>query len=251
MGLRRLGKLALKLSPFLVVAVLLLLAGSTNLFSPQLERDLLAQAKEELVESRPILISLAIAFTIFYAGYLIYRPLRCGFEKALTKFGKGFSDRGRRLWSLSFQTAFWLLVIGASMKVVAPNFINNLVVGGGFVAGAAIVAVDSVKNAISSVFLHTLPKCKETDYVKVIGVDSAEGVIEKIDYLYTTIQPEDPGQKVVLPNSTVLNSSLIIGKATLPVQKKEPVVIRVECRCPNCGHTNVVTADPSKPPAQP
>jgi small-conductance mechanosensitive channel len=87
-------------------------------------------------------------------------------------------------------------------------------VSGGIVIGALVLAAkDEMKSVVGSIELHSLPKCQEGDYVKIIGTETIEGVITRIDYLHTSIDVKGEGtQIIVVPNSKLWESSLLINR---------------------------------------
>lgn len=232
MNLRHLPRLFVKLLPIIVVVALMAFFGNTEWFSKDLHNQIVEHLKAGAAQLMPILMNLGIAFIVVYAGYLVFKPMRCGVERCLTSAAAaGFSNRGKRFWILLFQAAFWMVLATIAARIIAPTFVDNIVVGGSIIMGVLVLAAqDMVKNIIASLSLHTMPKCQEGEYVKVVGTD-AEGEIVKIDYLSTHIKLKGEGLRmIVLPNSTVWNNAVIVGKPAKE-EKKNPTCCKC-CTCP-------------------
>ncbi len=132
-----------------------------------------------------------------------------------------------------------MTVILLACRIVAPGFVDSALLSSSIVMGViGLAAQNEVKNVIASVFLHSAPKCEVGDYVKIVGSDGAEGVITKIDYLSATIDVKGEGKRsIIVPNSTVWNNSVMLGKPEKDEKKKDDdkkVVVVV--RCCGAGH---------------
>ena len=196
-----------------IVAAISIVTGTdwlTETVHPLLGKNLTAAFSHAL----PTLGNAAIGFLIVWAGSLIFQPTRCGLERCLNSKTLHLSSRGKRFWLLSYQACFWLTVGIVACLIIAPSFLDKAVLGGSIFMGVVVLAAqDAVKNMIASVCLHTMPKCHEGDYVKILTTDGAEGIIEKIDYLTCTIDEKGEGlRKVVLPNIMLWNNAVLVGK---------------------------------------
>jgi small-conductance mechanosensitive channel len=151
-----------------------------------------------------------------------------------------------------------LFVLSIAFAWIAPTgLMTNVAISGGVVtlfAGVfALGAKDALGNIFYSVCLHTLPKCKEGDYVKVEGVSPAEGVIEKIDFLTSRIKRADTGQMVVLTNNLLWLNTVTIGVPPAKPKDKDdaPKVIVYCCHGGNCPGAQAATAPTPAQTTQP
>jgi hypothetical protein len=185
-----------------------------------------------------------------YSAYLFYGAAKNTWVRMLAKVG--CAQRGMGFWIMCFQAAFWLFFITLAFSALAPTGLwQSIAVSGGFVAAIAGVialgAKDAVANIFYSVCLHTLPKCKEGDYVKVEGVTPAEGTIEKIDFLTSRIKRSDSEQRVVVTNSILWQNTVTIG-VPAPEKKKDetPKVVVICCHGDaNCTHQQGLSQVPA------
>jgi hypothetical protein len=233
--MKKFPRLLVKLLPILIVASLVAF-GSTSMVSTQLHLDTMAQLKQSLDLVRPVLINIGIAFVVVYSAFLAFHPLRCGVQRCLDSASNTLHARGRRFWMLFFQAAFWVTIGLLACRIVAPGFVDSAMLSSSIVMGVVgLAAQNEVKNVIASVFLHSAPKCEVGDYIKIVGSEGAEGVITKIDYLSATIDVKGEGKRsIIVPNSTVWNNSVVLGKPEAEEKKKDDdkkVVVVVRC----CG----------------
>ena len=240
----------LKFVPFLLVAGFFVISGSTNLVSSQVHVQILAQLKALESKIVPMALNLSLSFLVVYSAYLFYGSAKNGWVRMLTKVG--CAPRGMGFWIMCFQAAFWLFFISIAFTTLAPTgLLKSVAVSGGFVAAIAGVVALGAKDAVGNVFwsicLHTLPKCKEGDRVKVEGVAPAEGIIEKIDFLTTRIKRQDSAQVVVITNAVLWQSTVSIGEPA-PEKKKDdaPKVIVICCHGDaDCEHKQGLATVPA------
>jgi small-conductance mechanosensitive channel len=229
----------LKLTPILLAAGFVVISGSTTWISVQVHTQIVGQLKALEAMILPIAINLVASFVIVYMAWLLYGSAKNVWAKFLTKVG--CAPRGRSFWVMCFQILFWVIPISLAFAVIAPTgLIRGVALSGGvFAAGVGVLALgakDAFANWFYSICLHTLPKCKEGDFVKVCGIDPAEGTITKISFLYTEIRRKKGDQTVIITNADLWTKTVTIGEPPPKEEKDEKQFVVYCCHGTDCQH---------------
>jgi hypothetical protein len=249
------AKKLLKLLPIILVVGFIVISGSTTWASKQVHDQIAKQLHAFEGELLPFALNMSLAFLIVYSAWLFYGSAKTGWVNFLTRVG--VAQRGMTFLTMCFQAVFWLFTVSLAFTTLAPTgLLKNVAISGGFVAAiAGVVALgakDAVANVFYSVCLHTLPKCAEGDYVKVEGVTPAEGVIQKINFLTSTIKRADTGQMVVLTNNLLWQNTVTIGIPPAKPKDKDdaPKVIVYCCHGGSCPGALQAASVPVPPASQ-
>jgi small-conductance mechanosensitive channel len=230
--LGRLPSYAVKLLPFILFAAFIVITGNTNWFSAALHNQMVSQFQVMKKILLPLALNVASALLILYGAMLSYHAVRNAFSRLFTTMAPNVSEQGRYLTGFLFQSTFWVLVVIVAARIVAPGFVDSLLLSGGLIAtGFAIFQKDTIQGFVYSWCLHLKPRFVIGDYIKVVGTAEAEGVVTKIDYVHTWITLKD-GREDTIPNSAVWTASIIVGKP--PEEEKTDDKAGEKCGCHCC-----------------
>ncbi len=201
-----------KLLPFVAFLAFVIITGNTNWLTQTLHDQMVMTLKHNRVMLLPMILDFSIAALVVYGAFISYKTLESIFTRSLGAVAPTMSEKGRNLSGLIFQTAFWMFIIFVAARIVAPKFIDSMLLGGGILAGSlAFIWKDTLQNFALSWCLHVKPRCSVGDYIKIVEKSDAQGVVLKIDYLHIKLQLDD-GREITVPNSIVWTATIIHGK---------------------------------------
>lgn len=229
-----------KMLPIVLVLGFVVISGSTNWLSTQVHAQMVKQLNAFSGKLMPFALNAAIGFLIVYGAWLLYGHTRNTVNQLLAR--SPATEKGRRLVILTLQAVYWFAALYIAASFVAPDFLSKAFLGFSILSAALALALqDAAKNIIASICLHTMPKCAEGDTIEVIGTDEAKGKLTKVGYFNAEIAISDSktGRKMIVPNSTLWNSPMVIGEPEPEDDEKDkdaetPKVVVVHCCNPNC-----------------
>ena len=149
---------------------------------------------------------------------LIYAIIAKVLKKILSVLDRHLERRGTAPTVRHFMNAlvkavvlgFTIVSMIVQLNIVEASSIAALVASAG--VGISLAAQGVLSNFAGGVLLLILRPFREGEYIIVKGED-AEGTVEKIELYYTTIRTSD-GTRLVIPNSTLTNKSVVNSTLT-------------------------------------
>jgi small-conductance mechanosensitive channel len=226
-----------KLLPTIILLVIAILAGATNVFSTHVRELVNTTLKQHLAAFMPMAINLLIVVILLNFVYLLYHPSLCGLERILGK--SEASERAKNFTLKAARALYWVGSVCVIVAIFAPEMMGKVVLGFGVLGAAITLALqDAAKNLISGLRIQFSDHALEGTAVKVIGAD-IEGTVVNIGY-FTTVVATEKGE-VTVPNT------LVWEKAVLK-KKPEPSKIILP---PGCTLDEPAKKDDDPPPHDP
>ena len=150
---------------------------------------------------------------------LIFWLISLAVRKIILAFSKKCDESKKDVIILLSQiTCFTLLIFGIITGLGTMGINISALVAGlgltGFTLGFALK--DSLSNILAGVLIVMYKPFQRND---LIGVTDSEGTLTEINLRYTTLQ--DDGQKILIPNSIILNNKIIIKEKKNNLKSEE------------------------------
>jgi small-conductance mechanosensitive channel len=198
-----------KLMPTIVLLVLAIIAGATDVFSVNVQDFVQNTLKAKVMSWIPILVDLLIAGVVFNLAWLLHDPLKRMAEKAFER--SHASDRGKQLGMKAVILVFWAVVIFFITSMFASELMGKFVLGFSVLGAALTLAMQGAANDfICGVLMQFSCRLREGDDIKTIGMD-VEGKVRSVGYLSTTVESADG--VISVPNRKIWESALKVKKA--------------------------------------
>jgi small-conductance mechanosensitive channel len=207
----RLPVILRKMLPTIILIVIAVLAGATDVFSEQVRSVVVAQFKQRAGSLMPFAINLLIVAILFNIAYLLYHPSVCWLERLLEK--SRASDRAKSFTIKAVRLLYWSLAVIIIISLFVPELMGKVVLGFGVLGAAITLALqDAAKNFISGLRVHSMTDFRAGTEVKPIGSPNLEleGTIVDIGYLSTTVKTKDG--EVTVPNTQLWERAVLRKK---------------------------------------
>lgn len=198
-----------KLLPAIALIAVAIVAGSTDLFSAQVQQFTLAALKERAAAFMPIVLDLVVAGVVLNIAWLLSGYVNKIAEKALER--SGASDRGKQLGIKVVQMLFWGIAIFIVLSMFASELMGKFVLGFSVLGAALTLAMQGAANDfICGVLMQFTQRVRDGDEIKVIGLAEVEGKVRDVGYLSTVVESADGVLSV--PNRKIWESALKVKK---------------------------------------
>lgn len=214
---------ARKLLPTIILVVLAVLAGATDVFSHQVRELVTRMFQDYATKLIPFALNALIGCIILNVAYLVYHPLRDGLARAMAS--SGASERGKNLVMRGMQLLYWAVAIFIALTLVAPDVLSKVFLGGSLFLAALTLALQGAANDfICGMLLQFSPRFKIDDDIQIVGMD-VKGKVKDIDYLSTEVLAADGLIRV--PNREVWAKAVKVVKAE---PAKSPIILPADVR---------------------
>ena len=208
-----------KLLPTIVLVVLAVLAGATNVFTSEVHKLVAKLFQDFAKQLLPFAVNALVGAIVLNLAYLLYHPLRNALLRVM-KSGQA-SERHKNLIVRGMQLAYWGVALFVALTIVAPDVLSKVFLGGSFLIAALIVALQGVANdLICGIMLQFSPRCKKGDEICPIGLENAKGTVDEIGYLSTRIETADGVVRV--PNREIWARAI---KVVAPVKPPSLIIL--------------------------
>lgn len=207
-----------KLFPTLFLIIVVVIAGTTDIFSHQVREvvsKLFQQYGQQLL---PFAINALIGFVVLNVAYLLYSPIKAVLGRALQS--SGASERGRNMVVRGVQLLYWGAAIFIALTIIAPDILSKVFLGGSLFLAALTLALQGAANDfICGALLQFSPRFKLGDTIQLIGLD-VKGKVQDIDYLTTAL--DGPDGPIRVPNREIWSRAV---KVLNPEKPKSLIIL--------------------------
>lgn len=219
-----LPRLLRKLLPTIILLVIGVVAGATNVFSDQVRNLVTTAFHERTATIMPMLVNLLVVAILFNFAYLFYHPVWCGIERMMKS--SGASERVVSFTVRSVKLGYWAVASLTILSIFAPDLMGKMVLGVSVLGAAITFALqDAAKNFISGLRVQLSTKVRPGDNVKTLGSPDIDGKVIDIGYLATTVQT-DAGVLTV-PNTQIWERPVLQKKP-----EKSKIILPPGCNWP-------------------
>lgn len=181
-----------KFAPTIVLVIVMLLAGGTNLLSQAMHELVGASLQEFLQSLKPHIVKLAIACIAVNLLWVCFQPAVQLVEKTLEHVGA--DERTRGFVNKAFRSGYWV-VIGV---ITLSMFSTNLTV---LVVGLGLLLKMPAEAFTSSFLLYSCDSLKVGEEVELLDKIPVQGKVLSVGYFATKIKV--PDGIVTIPNNKV------------------------------------------------
>lgn len=188
-----------KFLPLILLVVLAIIAGGTNVFSDAIQNQVVDVFKNFLMQLVPMSANIFVGLLILSIMYLLYDPLSAVLDRALKATGAG--SRGKTFVSRSLRLSYWVVAVIIGVSFIAPGFFSKIALGIGLLGAALTLALQGLANdLIAGVMLSFSPKIQVGDDIELVGL-AVKGKVSDIGYVMTVISGS--GEKFSVPNREI------------------------------------------------
>lgn len=178
------------------------------------------------VSALELLIRLAFCIALYFAITRILGKILDTLDRHLKK--RGTAPTVRHFMHALIKAAvlgFTIVTMVIQLHIVEASSIAALVAAAG--VGISLAVQGVLSNFAGGVLLLLLKPFKEGDFITVKG-ENVQGTVEKIELYYTTIYTPER-EKLVIPNSTLTNKS-VVNSGLSSGEKRLSVTVGVSYR---------------------
>lgn len=197
-----------RLLPTIVLIILAVLAGATDVFSTTVHEIFSKSLKERAIGLMPYAVNLLIILILANIAWLLYHPLMRALERVLNN--SGASERGKQFAVKVLKLVYWATITLVILTFFASELMGKVVLGVGVFGAALTLAMQGAANDfISGVQMQFTKRVRSGDTIQIVGMDVTGKVLD-VGYTSTVVEAADC--LISVPNRQVWDHAIKVKK---------------------------------------